>query len=94
MILIILSAPFYDKEEELKKYSFHAKYVKHQNLWFIQSLVYPEEYSKAVVRLINLIDNWQIWEKEKPLFPERLQLSSQITSRREIIKRPNTITLD
>lgn len=59
----ILSGPLYVDNHEIPGHRFHAKYVGHRKLWFVQSLTYPEDCEKAVARLIKQIDNWNVWEE-------------------------------
>jgi hypothetical protein len=57
----ILSGPVYVNGVPLSGTRFHAKFVKSQRVWFVQRLVYPEGYDKAVTRLVRHIDRWQVW---------------------------------
>lgn len=58
----ILSGPLYINHRLVEGYRFYAKYVQRQKLWFVQSLSYPASCTRAVSRLIEQIDNWQVWE--------------------------------
>ena len=58
----ILSGPLYINHRPVEGYRFYAKYVQRQKLWFVQSLSYPASCTRAVSRLIEQIDNWQVWE--------------------------------
>ena len=51
--------------EDLLGYRFYAKYVQRQKLWFVQSLSYPASCTRAVSRLIDQIDDWQVWEEKE-----------------------------
>ena len=66
----ILSGPLYIDDSEISGHRYFSKYVQHRKLWFVQSLTYPEEYSLAVERLIKQIEDWRIWEEDKPRIPE------------------------
>lgn len=61
-----LSGPLYVGGSKISGHRFHAKYVGHRKLWFVQSLTYPEECTKAMQRLIRQIDAWRVWEDERP----------------------------
>lgn len=58
----LLSGPLYINSRQVEGYRFYAKYVQRQRLWFVQSLSYPASCTRAVSRLIEQIDNWQVWE--------------------------------
>ena len=58
----LLSGPLYINHRPVEGYRFYAKYVQRQKLWFVQSLSYPASCTRAVSRLIEQIDNWQVWE--------------------------------
>lgn len=59
----LISGPFYRDGGEMAGYVYHAKYVRHRKLWFVQRLVYPEKYEKAVRRLIARVNQWKVWEE-------------------------------
>lgn len=61
----ILSGPLYINHRPVEGYRFYAKYVQRQKLWFVQSLSYPASCTRAVSRLIEQIDNWQVWEEKE-----------------------------
>lgn len=58
----LLSGPLYINHRPVEGYRFYAKYVQRQKLWFVQSLSYPASCTRAVSRLIEQIDDWQVWE--------------------------------
>ncbi|MBQ9203543.1 MAG: hypothetical protein IJ155_04810 [Prevotella sp.] len=66
----ILSGPLYIDNSQISGHRFYAKYVQHRKIWFVQSLTYPEECSLAVEKLIRQIENWSVWEEDRPRVPE------------------------
>ncbi len=42
-------------------YTRHAKMVRSQKTWFVQSLIYPEGYDDVVEPFIRKIDAWEVW---------------------------------
>ena len=61
----ILSGPLYENDSYLKGYSFYSKYVLNSKLWFVYSMVYPDDYRDILGRLFHEIDEWQIWERPR-----------------------------
>lgn len=57
-----ISGPVYVDGGEMAGYVYYAKYVRHRKLWFVQRLVYPEEYERVVRRLIARVNQWKVWE--------------------------------
>lgn len=41
-------------------YVYHAKYVRRQGMWFVQSLIFPDDYRQALDQLILQIDEWSV----------------------------------
>lgn len=58
----IISAPLYENGVRVEGFRYHAKYVKGDNVWFVYSLHYPEDYGKSVKRLVSIIDSWKVWD--------------------------------
>ena len=56
---IILSGP----QHELTGYSYYTKVMANHKLWFIYTMVYPDDYKDVLARLFKEIDEWQIWER-------------------------------
>lgn len=46
-------------------YVCYAKYVRHRKVWFVQRLVYPKTYERAVRRLKVRVNHWKVWEEDK-----------------------------
>lgn len=40
-------------------YRLQAKYVLKQRLWFVETLVYPEDFAPAVGSLVREVKEWQ-----------------------------------
>ena len=58
----ILSGSLHTDSGQIAGRRYHAKFVQHRKLWFVQSLTYPEDCEQAVSRLLQEIDNWKVWE--------------------------------
>ena len=58
----ILSGSLHTDSEQIAGRRYHAKFVQHRKLWFVQSLTYPEDCEQAVTRLLQEIDKWKVWE--------------------------------
>ena len=57
----ILSGHIHSDDGRITSRRYHAKFVQHRKLWFVQTLAYPEDCEHAVQRLIREIDAWQVW---------------------------------
>ena len=57
----ILSGTLHTDSGMIDGRRFYTKFVQHRKLWFVQSLTYPEDCELAMRRLIQEIDNWEIW---------------------------------
>lgn len=57
----ILSGHIHTDDGQITSRRYHAKFVQHRKLWFVQTLAYPEDCKHAVQRLIHEIDAWQVW---------------------------------
>ena len=57
----ILSGHIHTEDGQISSRRYHAKFVKHRKLWFVQTLAYPEDCEQAVRRLIHEIDDWKVW---------------------------------
>lgn len=58
----ILSGSVHTDSGQIAGRRYHAKFVQHRKLWFVQSLTYPEDCEQAVTRLLQEIDKWKVWE--------------------------------
>ena len=57
----ILSGHIHSDDGKITSRRYHAKFVKHRKVWFVQTLAYPEDCEQAVQRLIHEIDDWKVW---------------------------------
>jgi hypothetical protein len=57
----ILSGHILTGDGQITGRRFYAKFVQHRKLWFVQTLVYPEDCEQAVQRLIRDIHDWKVW---------------------------------
>ena len=47
-------------------YSYYTKIMANHKLWFVYTMVYPDDYKEVLARLFKEIDDWQIWERPRP----------------------------
>ena len=59
----ILSGPQYENGCRLDGYSYYSKVVANHKLWFVYTMIYPDDYKDVLTRLFKEIDDWQIWER-------------------------------
>ena len=57
----ILSGHIHSDDGQITSRRYHAKFVQHRKVWFVQTLAYPEDCEQAVQRLIHEIDDWKVW---------------------------------
>ena len=60
----ILSGPQYENGSLIEGYSYYSKVMT--KLWFVYTMVYPDDYKDILARLFKEIDDWQIWERPRP----------------------------
>ena len=58
-----LSGPQYENGSRIDGYSYYTKIVANHKLWFVYTMVYPDDYKDVLARLFKEIDDWQIWER-------------------------------
>lgn len=64
----ILSGPLYDEAgSPVDGYRYHTKFVRQQKLWFSYTVYYPESCSDSISSIIRQIDDWQVWDRRKPI---------------------------
>ena len=61
----ILSGSQYENGSRLDGYSYYTKIMANHKLWFIYTMVYPDDYKDVLARLFKEIDDWQIWERPR-----------------------------
>ena len=59
----ILSGPQFENGSRIDGYSFYTKIMAIHKLWFVYTMVYPDNYKDVLTRLFKEIDEWQIWER-------------------------------
>ena len=59
----ILSGPQYENGSRIDGYSYYTKIVANHKLWFVYTIIYPDDYKEVLTRLFKEIDDWQIWER-------------------------------
>ena len=62
----ILSGPQYENGSLIDGYSYYSKVMANHKLWFVYTMVYPDDYKDILARLFKEIDDWQIWERPRP----------------------------
>lgn len=55
----LVTAELKSRDPKVTAYRMNAKYVLHQKLWFIETLIYPEDFAPAVRRLVDEVNRWQ-----------------------------------
>ena len=50
----------------IEGYSYYTKVMANHKLWFVYTMVYPDDYKDILARLFKEIDDWQIWERPRP----------------------------
>jgi len=50
----------------IEGYSYYSKVMTNHKLWFVYTMVYPDDYKDILARLFKEIDDWQIWERPRP----------------------------
>ena len=59
----ILSGPQYENGSRIDGYSYYTKIMANYKLWFVYTMVYPDDYKDVLARLFKEIDEWQIWKR-------------------------------
>lgn len=59
----ILSGPQYENGSRIEGYSYYTKVVANHKLWFVYTMIYPDDYKDVLARLFKEIDDWQIWKR-------------------------------
>ena len=58
----ILSGPQYEEGSLIEGYSYYSKVMANHKLWFVYTMIYPDDYKNVLARLFCEIDDWQILE--------------------------------
>ena len=59
----ILSGPQCENGSRIEGYSYYTKIMANHKLWFVYTMIYPDNYKDVLTRLFKEIDDWQIWER-------------------------------
>ena len=59
----ILSGPQCENGSRIDGYSYYTKIMANHKLWFVYTMIYPDDYKDVLTRLFKEIDDWQIWER-------------------------------
>ena len=59
----ILSGPQYEQGSHIDGYSYYTKIMVNHQLWFVYTIIYPDDYKDVLARLFKEVDDWQIWER-------------------------------
>ena len=43
-------------------YSYYSKVVAKHKLWFVYTMIYPDDYKDVLSRLFEEINNWQVFD--------------------------------
>ena len=55
----LMTATLKSRDPRVTAYRMQAKYVLRQRLWFVETLLYPEDFAPAVGRLVREVEAWQ-----------------------------------
>ena len=59
----ILSGTQCENGSRIDGYSYYTKIMVNHKLWFVYTMIYPDDYKDVLTRLFKEIDDWQIWER-------------------------------
>ena len=59
----ILSGPQCENGSRIDGYSYYTKIMVNHKLWFVYTMIYPDDYKDVLSRIFKEIDDWQIWER-------------------------------
>ena len=59
----ILSGPQCENGSRIDGYSYYTKIMVNHKLWFVYTMIYPDDYKDVLTRLFKEIDDWQISSK-------------------------------
>ena len=55
----LLTTRLQSRDPQADAYRMHAKYVLHQRLWFVETLIYPVDFAPAMHRLVDEVYDWR-----------------------------------
>ena len=59
----ILSGPQCENGSRIDGYSYYTKIMVNHKLWFVYTIIYPDDYKDVLTRLFKEINEWQLWER-------------------------------
>lgn len=59
----LMTARVKSRDTRITAFRLNAKYVLCQRLWFVETLIYPEDFAPAVQRLVHEVDEWKPFEE-------------------------------
>ena len=60
----ILSGPQCENGSRIDGYSYYTKIMVNHKLWFVYTMIYPDDYKDVLTRLFKEIDDWQVYEDQ------------------------------
>jgi hypothetical protein len=58
----LLSAKLQSRNPHVTAFRMNAKYVLRQKLWFVETLIYPEDFAPSVQRIVKEVNEWTPFE--------------------------------
>ena len=61
----ILSGPQCEQGSRIDGYSYYTKVMANHKLWFVYTMIYPDDYKDVLSRLFKEIDDWQVFGDQR-----------------------------
>ena len=55
----LLSAQLKSRDPQVTAYQMSAKYVLRQRLWFVETFIYPKDFTPSVQRIVQKVNDWK-----------------------------------
>ncbi len=55
----LMTATLKSNDPKVTAFRMNAKYVLRQKLWFVETFIYPKDFSPAVQRIVQKVNEWQ-----------------------------------
>ena len=55
----LMTAQLKSNDPRVTAFRMNAKYVLRQRLWFVETFIYPKDFSPAVQRIVQKVNEWQ-----------------------------------
>ncbi|MBR1787745.1 MAG: hypothetical protein IJ762_00950 [Bacteroidaceae bacterium] len=55
----LMTATLQSRNRQVTAYRLQAKYVLRQRMWFVETLIYPEDFAPAVGGLVKEVEQWK-----------------------------------